>query len=143
VLQQMGKNIFHAGANGAGQVAKVCNNMLLSVLMIATSEALTLGVDNGLDPKVLSKIMLASSGRNWTLEVYNPYPDVMANSPASNDYEPGFMVDLMCKDLGLALQTAAEHNSTIAMGEMAEGLYKQFKKQGNGRLDFSAIIKSL
>ena len=143
ILQAMGKNIFHAGDNGAGQVAKICNNMLLSVLMVGTSEALSLGVDNGLDPSVLSDIMLASSGRNWTLEVYNPYPGVMPNAPASNDYQPGFMVDLMCKDLGLAMEAAEASGSPTPMGELACKLYRAHQSDGNGQIDFSSIIKSL
>ncbi len=143
ILAAMGKNIFHAGDNGAGQVAKICNNMLLSVLMVGTSEALSLGADNGLDPSVLSDIMLASSGRNWTLEVYNPYPGVMANTPASNDYKPGFMVDLMCKDLGLAMESATSTGSTTPMGELACDLYKAHQNNGYGQMDFSSIIKTL
>ncbi|MBO6198577.1 MAG: 3-hydroxyisobutyrate dehydrogenase, partial [Psychrobacter sp.] len=89
ILAVMGKNIFHAGEHGAGQVAKICNNMLLGILMAGTAEAINLGVKNGLDPKVLSDIMLQSSGRNWTLEVYNPYPQVMENVPSSNGYKGG------------------------------------------------------
>lgn len=143
ILQGMGKNIFHAGDHGAGQVAKICNNMLLSILMTGTSEALQLGVDNGLDPSKLSEIMLASSGRNWTLEVYNPYPGVMPNAPASNDYKPGFMVDLMCKDLGLALETAAQSGSNTPMGSKAQELYNAHQEAGNGKLDFSSILKAL
>ncbi|MDR9778162.1 NAD(P)-binding domain-containing protein, partial [Rhizobium hidalgonense] len=85
-LSVMGKNIFHAGVSGAGQTAKICNNMLLGIQMIGTAEALALGVANGLDPKVLSDIMVKSSGRNWSLELYNPYPNVMDNVPASRDY---------------------------------------------------------
>lgn len=143
ILQAMGKNIFHAGANGAGQVAKICNNMLLSVLMIGTSEALRLGVDNGLDASKLSEIMLASSGRNWSLEVYNPFPGVMEKSPASNDYKPGFMVDLMCKDLGLAMETAIQSASATPMGALARNLYTAHQSNGNGQLDFSSILQSL
>jgi 3-hydroxyisobutyrate dehydrogenase len=143
VLDAMAKNIFYAGDHGAGQIAKICNNMLLSVLMVGTSEALQLGVDNGLDPSVLSEIMLASSGRNWTLEVYNPYPGVMKNAPASNDYQPGFMVDLMCKDLGLAMQAAGNTRSKTPMGEVANALYIEYAKQGNGKLDFSSILNTL
>ena len=142
VLEGMGKNIFHAGDNGAGQLAKICNNMLLSVLMTGTAEALKLGTDNGLDPKVLSDIMLASSGRNWTLEVYNPYPDVMENAPASNDYQPGFMVDLMLKDLGLAMETAVQSGSSVPMGSAARSLYASHGRKGNGKLDFSSILKA-
>ena len=108
LLEDMGKNIFHAGAPGAGQVAKICNNMLLSVLMTGTAEALQLGVDNGMDPSVLSEIMRTSSGGNWALEVYNPYPDVKEGVPSSNNYEGGFLVDLMIKDLGLALEAALD-----------------------------------
>jgi 3-hydroxyisobutyrate dehydrogenase len=143
VLEAMGKNIFHAGDSGAGQVAKICNNMLLSVLMIGTSEALRLGADNGLDANKLSEIMLASSGRNWSLEVYNPYPGVMENAPASNDYQPGFMVDLMCKDLGLAMETAIQSASSTPMGALARSLYTAHQSQGNGQLDFSSILQSL
>jgi 3-hydroxyisobutyrate dehydrogenase len=141
VLNDMGKNIFHAGAVGAGQVAKICNNMLLSILMAGTSEALQMGVDHGLDPKVLSEIMLNSSGRNWTLELYNPCPDVLENVPSSNGYKPGFMVDLMAKDLGLAMQAAQQTNSATPMGALAKNLYNLMQNQGSGSEDFSAIFK--
>lgn len=141
VLQAMGKNIFHAGQNGAGQIAKICNNMLLSVLMLGTSEALQMAIDNGLDPKVMSDIMLQSSGRNWTLELYNPCPDVMPNVPSSNDYKGGFMVDLMRKDLGLALDTALKSHSSTPMGAMAQNLYNMHSMQGNGQRDFSSIFE--
>ena len=139
VLSAMGKNLFHAGEAGAGQVAKICNNMLLSVLMTGTAEALQLGVDNGLDPAVLSEIMRKSSGGNWALEVYNPYPGVMPNVPASNDYEGGFLVDLMIKDLGLAMETAQAQGAATPMGSLARNLYLNLRKQGLGRKDFSSI----
>jgi 3-hydroxyisobutyrate dehydrogenase len=141
VLGNMGKNLFHAGSVGAGQVAKICNNMLLSILMVGTSEALQMGVDNGLDPKVLSDIMLKSSGRNWTLELYNPCPDVMPNVPSSNGYQGGFMVDLMAKDLGLALESALQSSSSTPMGALARSLYVAHQRAGNGKLDFSSIFK--
>ncbi|MEE2025124.1 MULTISPECIES: 3-hydroxyisobutyrate dehydrogenase [Alkalimonas] len=141
VLQGMGKNIFHAGAIGAGQVAKICNNMLLSILMVGTSESLQMGIDNGLDPKVLSEIMLKSSGRNWTLELYNPCPDVMENVPSSNNYQGGFMVDLMAKDLGLALEAATQSQSSTPMGALARNLYVAHQRAGHGKLDFSSIFK--
>jgi 3-hydroxyisobutyrate dehydrogenase len=141
VLSAMGKNLFHAGDVGAGQIAKICNNMLLSVLMVGTSEALQLGIDNGLDPKVLSEIMLKSSGRNWTLELYNPCPDVQPNVPASNNYQGGFMVDLMAKDLGLASECAQQSQSATPMGALARNLYVQHQRQGNGKLDFSSIFR--
>ena len=141
ILPSMGKNIYHAGDIGAGQVAKICNNMLLSILMAGTSEALQMGVDHGLDPKVLSEIMLNSSGRNWTLELYNPCPDVLENVPSSNGYKPGFMVDLMAKDLGLAQQAAQQTNSATPMGALAKNLYNLMQNQGKGAEDFSAIFK--
>jgi len=140
VLSAMGKNLFHAGDVGAGQIAKICNNMLLSILMVGTSEALQLGIDNGLDPKVLSEIMLKSSGRNWTLELYNPCPDVLPNVPSSNNYQGGFMVDLMAKDLGLASDCAQQSQSSTPMGALARNLYVQHQRQGNGKLDFSSIF---
>lgn len=143
ILEAMGKNIFHAGDNGAGQVAKMCNNMLLSIHMIGTAEALQLGADNGLDPKVLSEIMLASSGRNWSLEVYNPYPGVMENAPASNNYQPGFMVNLMCKDLGLAMEAAEASDSSTPLGALAQSLYNAHASEGNGEMDFSSILQWL
>ena len=143
ILQDMGKNIFHAGPAGAGQVAKGCNNMLLAIHMIGSCEALEMGARNGLDPSVLSEIMLASSGRNWSLEVYNPYPGVMETSPASNDYKPGFMVDLMLKDLGLAMEIAQQSEFENPMGQLAKELYSQHQQAGNGQMDFSSILQKL
>ena len=140
VLANMGKNIFHAGKHGAGQVAKVCNNMLLSVLMVGTSEALQLGISNGLDPAVLSNIMSKSSGSNWTLDVYNPCPNVMESVPSSNDYQGGFMVDLMAKDLGLAMDTAVTSQSSTPLGALARNLYAMHAAAGNGAKDFSSIF---
>ncbi len=143
ILKDMGRNIFHAGPAGAGQVAKGCNNMLLAIHMIGTCEALEMGARNGLDPKVLSEIMLASSGRNWSLEVYNPYPGVMENAPASNGYKPGFMVDLMVKDLGLAMEIAQQCDFANPMGQLARELYSQHQQAGNGQMDFSSILEKL
>ncbi|MGM8939352.1 3-hydroxyisobutyrate dehydrogenase [Psychrobacter sp. Pi2-51] len=139
ILAVMGKNIFHAGDHGAGQVAKICNNMLLGILMAGTAEAINLGVKNGLDPKVLSDIMLQSSGRNWTLEVYNPYPQVMENVPSSNGYKGGFMSKLMQKDLNLAMQTAQDTNVETPMGAKATELYEAHTVE-NGDRDFSSIM---
>lgn len=139
ILAVMGKNIFHAGDQGAGQVAKICNNMLLGILMAGTAEAINLGVKNGLNPKVLSDIMLQSSGRNWTLEVYNPYPQVMENVPSSNGYQGGFMSKLMQKDLNLAMQTAQDTNVETPMGAKAAELYEAHTVE-NGDKDFSSIM---
>lgn len=139
LLAVMGKNIFHAGDHGAGQVAKICNNMLLGILMAGTAEAINLGVKSGLDPKVLSDIMLQSSGRNWTLEVYNPYPQVMENVPSSNGYQGGFMSKLMQKDLNLAMQTAQDTHVETPMGAKAAELYNAHTVE-NGDKDFSSIM---
>ncbi len=141
VLSAMGKNLFLAGESGAGQVAKMCNNMLLAVHMIGTAEALQLGVDNGLDPAVLSEIMLNSSGSNWSLEKYNPYPGVMDNVPAARNYEGGFMNMLMLKDLGLALDAATSSKSSVPMGSLARNLYALHTGKGNELRDFSSIIE--
>ena len=141
VLECMGKNIFHAGDHGAGQVAKVCNNMLLGILMAGTCEALNMGMKNGLDPKVLSDIMKQSSGNNWALQVYNPVPGVMDGVPASRDYQGGFMVDLMFKDLGLAMEVSQQSASATPMGSAARALFNLHKSAGNGALDFSSLIR--
>lgn len=135
----MGSHTYHAGDAGAGQVAKICNNMLLAIHMIGTAEALQLGVNNGLDPTVLSEIMANSSGRNWSLEVYNPYPGVMDNAPAARSYQGGFLVDLMNKDLGLAMEAAMSSRSSTPMGALAKSLYGLHGNQGAGKLDFSSI----
>jgi len=143
VLEKMGANIFHAGAAGAGQTAKICNNMLLGILMIGTSEALALGVANGLDPKVLSEIMRRSSGGNWALEKYNPMPGVMESSPASKNYAGGFGTDLMLKDLGLAQENATAVRAATPLGGLARSLYAAHSLAGNGALDFSSVLKLL
>lgn len=141
VLQHMGKNIFHAGDVGSGQMGKICNNLMLGILMSGTCEALNLGIDNGLDPKVLSNIMLQSSGRNWALELYNPCPGVMENAPASNQYQPGFMSKLMLKDLGLGLEAASKSQSSVPMGSLARNLYAFHNMNGNEELDFSSLFE--
>jgi 3-hydroxyisobutyrate dehydrogenase len=141
VLEKMGANIFHAGAAGAGQTAKICNNMLLGILMIGTSEALALGVANGLDPKVLSEIMRRSSGGNWALEKYNPMPGVMETAPASKNYAGGFGTDLMLKDLGLAQENATAVRAATPLGGLARSLYAAHSLAGHGALDFSSVLK--
>lgn len=139
VLEAMGKNIFHAGEHGAGQVAKICNNMLLGVLMSATAEAINLGVKNGLDAKVLSDIMLQSSGRNWTLEVYNPYPNVIDTVPSSNGYSGGFMSKLMLKDMKLAKVTADDTHVATPLADKARDMYTKHVKN-YADMDFSSIM---
>ena len=143
LLEKMGKNIFHAGDVGAGQTAKICNNMLLGILMIGTSEAIALGVANGLDPKVLSEIMRRSSGGNWALEVYNPFPGVQEASAATRGYTGGFGTDLMLKDLGLAQESAMSVKASTPLGGMARQIYAAHSIAGHGPEDFSSVIKML
>ena len=137
----MGDKIFYAGESGSGQIAKLCNNMLLAVHMCGTAETLALGVNNGLDPVVLSEIMKNSSGGNWSLEKYNPYPGVMKTAPASEDYSGGFLNTLMLKDLNLVSELALQSKSSTPMGKLALQLYEEMKNQGFGTLDFSSIQK--
>lgn len=141
ILQNMGKNIFHMGGAGAGQVAKLCNNMALGVIMAVTGEALALGVAHGLDPKALSQMMAVSTGRSWATEVCNPWPGVLENAPASRGYSGGFGNDLMLKDLGLAVEAAMGVGASIPLGELARNLYAMNSRQGNGGLDFSSVVK--
>lgn len=143
VLECMGTNIFYAGEAGAGQVAKICNNMLLGIQMIGTCEAINLGVRHGLDASVLSEIMKKSSGGNWTLEKYNPFPGVMDSVPSSKGYAGGFAVDLMMKDLGLAAEASLDTKSSTPLGNMALNMYRMWSEAGNGRIDFSSIIQAL
>lgn len=141
ILAHMGQNLFHAGALGAGQIAKMCNNMLLAIQMAGTAEALALGVKEGLDPSVLSTIMGKSSGNNWSLERYNPWPGVMENVPASRGYQGGFMTRLMVKDLGLAMGLAEHAHSAVPMGALARNLFNLHASQGQGGKDFSSILE--
>lgn len=143
LLEKMGQSIFHAGDAGAGQVAKICNNMLLGILMIGTSEALTLGVANGLDAKILSEIMQRSSGGNWVLEKYNPVPGVMDSAPASKHYAAGFGTDLMLKDLSLAQENATAVRAATPLGGLSRNLYAAHSLSGAGTLDFSSVIQLL
>jgi 3-hydroxyisobutyrate dehydrogenase len=143
VLRAMGRNIFHAGDSGAGQVAKICNNMLLGIQMVGTAEAINLGVSLGLDARVLSDIMGKSSGRNWTLEVYNPWPGVMDEAPASRGYRGGFGSDLMLKDLGLAQQMANTARAATPLGALTQQLYQLHQAAGRGGLDFSSMTETI
>jgi len=141
VLEAMGQNIFHMGSAGAGQVAKLCNNMALGVIMAATGEAIALGVAHGLDAKALSQMMAVSTSRSWATEVCNPWPGVIDAAPASRGYTGGFGNDLMLKDLGLAAEAAMGAGSPIPLGELARNLYAMNSRQGHGALDFSSVVK--
>lgn len=140
ILEKIGKNVFHAGASGSGQIAKACNNMLLAINMIGTSEALNLAMQHGLDPKVISEIIQNSTGANWCIEKYNPVPDVLENVPSTQGYVAGFMTDLMLKDLGLSMEAAAEVKSPVLLGALARNIYTLHSQNGHGKADFSSIF---
>jgi 3-hydroxyisobutyrate dehydrogenase len=141
ILSCMGKNIVHCGPSGNGQVAKLCNNLLLAISMIGVSEAMTLGVALDIDPKVLAGIINTSSGRCWSSDTYNPFPGIMEKVPAARDYTGGFSSDLMLKDLGLAVESARLSKHPVLMGALAQQLYQLVSSKGEGQKDFSAIIK--
>lgn len=143
ILSAMGKAVIHAGASGAGQAAKICNNMLLGASMIATCEAFKLAEKLGLDLQTFYDISSKASGQNWSMTSYCPVPGVGPQSPADNDYQGGFATALMLKDLKLAMEAAASVDADVPMGAKAAALYEAFDKAGQGGLDFSAIIKTL
>jgi 3-hydroxyisobutyrate dehydrogenase len=142
VLEAMGKAVIHAGAIGAGQTAKICNNMLLAITMIGTAEAMKMAEKLGLDPQKFYEISSQSSGYNWSLNAYTPLPGVGVASPADNDYQGGFATPLMVKDLRLAMEAAESANAAVPLGSRAAALYEDFLGAGNADLDFSAIIKT-
>lgn len=142
VLKAMGKAVIHAGDAGAGQTAKICNNMLLAITMIGTAEAMKMAEKIGLDPQKFYEISSQSSGYSWSLNAYTPMPGVGVESPADRDYQGGFATGLMVKDLKLAMEAAESTGATTALGRHAAEIYEAFA-EGNGSLDFSAIIKTL
>jgi 3-hydroxyisobutyrate dehydrogenase len=143
ILAAMGKAVIHAGASGAGQAAKICNNMLLGIHMIGTCEAFALAEKLGLDLQKFYDISSVSSGQNWSMTSYCPVPGVGPASPADNDYQGGFATALMLKDLNLAMEAAASSEANTPMGKRAAELYAAFDDAGQGGADFSAIIKTL
>ena len=143
ILSAMGKAVIHAGASGAGQAAKICNNMILGANMIATSEAFALAEKLGLDLQTFYDISSKASGQSWSMTSYCPVPGVGPASPADNGYQGGFAAALMLKDLKLAIEAAASAGAKVPMGQRAEELYAAFAEAGNGGMDFSAIIKTL
>ncbi|HEX4533914.1 MAG TPA: 3-hydroxyisobutyrate dehydrogenase, partial [Rhizomicrobium sp.] len=143
ILEKMGKKIVLAGGAGAGQAAKVCNNMLLAISMIGTCEAFALGEKLGLDPQKLFDIMSTSSGQSWSLTTYCPVPGPVPTSPSNRDYGGGFATALMLKDLKLAQTAAQSSGATTPLGAEAAQLYSLFATKGHGNTDFSGIIKML
>ena len=142
VLAQMGRNIVHCGDVGTGQVAKICNNLLLGISMVGVSEAMALGAALGIDSEVLAGVINSSTGRCWSSEVYNPWPGIVETAPASRGYTGGFGAELMLKDLGLATEAARQAHQPVVMGAVAQQLYQAMSLRGEGGKDFSAIINS-
>jgi len=143
ILQKMGKRIVHAGAEGAGQAAKICNNMLLAISMIGTCEAFVLGEKLGLEPAKLFDIMSAASGQCWSLTTYCPVPGPVPTSPANRGYAGGFATALMLKDLKLSQSAAQSAGAATPLGAEAAQLYSLFANQGHANMDFSGIIEML
>ncbi len=141
ILDLMGKNIVHAGPSGNGQAAKICNNMILGISMIALSESFTLGARLGLEPKTLFEIASASSGSCWAMLHHLPVAGIVETSAANRDFKPGFATDMMLKDLRLAQQAAQATGCPTPVGAQVAALYGLFSAAGNGGLDYSAIIK--
>jgi len=143
VLEKMGKRIVHAGGAGAGQAAKICNNMLLAISMIGTCEAFALGEKLGLEHQKLFDIMSAASGQSWSLTTYCPVPGPVPTAPSNRDYTGGFATALMLKDLKLSQAAAQGAGAATPLGAQAAQLYALFAAQGNAGVDFSGIIKML
>lgn len=143
ILAAMGKAVIHAGASGAGQAAKICNNMILGATMIATCEAFALADKLGLDLQTFFDISSKASGQSWSMTAYCPVPGVGPQSPADNGYQGGFAAALMLKDLKLAMEAAKAAGAQVPMGQRAQELYEAFAAAGNGAVDFSGIIKTL
>jgi 3-hydroxyisobutyrate dehydrogenase len=143
ILAAMGKAVIHAGGSGAGQAAKICNNMILGATMIATCEAFNLADKLGLDLQTFYDISSKASGQSWSMTSYCPVPGVGPQSPADNGYQGGFAAALMLKDLKLAMGAAASSGAFCPMGQRAEELYAQYAESGHGGMDFSGIIQTL
>ncbi|ESQ82321.1 3-hydroxyisobutyrate dehydrogenase [Asticcacaulis benevestitus] len=143
ILQAMGKAVIHAGSAGAGQAAKLCNNMLLAITMIGTCEAFALAEKLGLDDQVFFDIASKASGQNWSMTSYCPVPGPVPTSPANNDYQPGFAASLMLKDLTLAMQAAAQNDAHTPLGAKAHTLYEALCRQGHAAQDFSYMMERI
>lgn len=143
VLEAMGKNVIYCGENGMGEVVKVVNNLIAGVSMAVTAEAYNIGLRAGADPKVLYDVISKSSGRCWSHDLNHPVPGVLPSAPANDDYAPGFMVDLMRKDLGLAISAAKGVQAPAILAAVAEQLYGSASNMGFGRRDMSAVVKAI
>jgi len=143
LLGDMGAKVTHCGGVGTGGAVKICNNMLLAVTMIGTSEAMNLGIKLGLEPKLLANILGSATGRCWPVDTYNPCPGVLPNVPASNDYKGGFGTALMTKDLGLAQDAATRAQSATPLGSLAHQIYRVMCNAGYAEKDFSSAFQFL
>ena len=143
VLEKMGRKIVHCGDAGAGQAAKICNNMILGISMIAVSEAFVLAEKLGLSKQALFDVASAASGQCWSLTTYCPVPGPVPTSPANNDYKPGFAAALMLKDMLLSQEAAKTAGAHTALGEHAAAIYQEFANAGHGGVDFSGIINAI
>jgi 3-hydroxyisobutyrate dehydrogenase len=142
-LAAMGANIIHVGAVGAGEVAKLCNNLISGSALIAVAEAFRIGEAFGVDPQILTNVIAKSSGATWVMEHMHPVPGIVDSAASSRQYAPGFMTDLMAKDLALAVNAAREKRVPVAVAAAAQQLYRMASSHGLGREDFSAVYKFL
>ena len=143
ILEPMAGRVVRCGDGGAGQAAKVCNNMILAITMIGTGEAFELGRRLGLTDQALFDVVSTASGQSWSTTTYCPVPGPVPTSPANNDYKPGFAVDLMLKDLKLSQEAAEQVEAATPLGAHATDIYQSFADEGHGGLDFSGIIKKM
>ena len=141
IFEKMGKNIFHAGASGNGQAAKIANNMLLGITMIATCEAFNLAQKLGLDAQTFYNISSTASGQSWSMTSYCPAPGPVPNAPSNRDYKPGFAAAMMLKDMRLAQEAAHAAKAATPLGALAEALYALMEAAGKDDLDFSGVMK--
>lgn len=141
IFEKMGKNIFHAGASGNGQAAKIANNMLLGITMIATCEAFNLAQKLGLDAQTFYNISSTASGQSWSMTSYCPAPGPVPNAPSNRDYKPGFAAAMMLKDMRLAQEAAHAAKAATPLGAQAEALYALMEAAGKDDLDFSGVMK--
>jgi 3-hydroxyisobutyrate dehydrogenase len=142
-LAAMGSNIIHVGDVGAGEVAKLCNNLISGSALVAVAEAFRIGEAFGVDPQILTNVIAKSSGATWVMEHMHPVPGLVDNAASSRQYAPGFMTDLMAKDLGLAVSAAREKRVPVVVAPAAQQLYRMASSHGLGREDFSSVYKFL
>jgi len=141
VLQGMGANFFHCGVPGTGEIAKLTNNLILGISMVATAEGMAIGEKMGIDPKILQKILACSTARNWCVDTYNPRPGILENVPAANNYEGGFAVGLIKKDMVLALEAAHSAKADTTLLEKSLDYYVDLEKKGKGSKDFGYVYQ--